>query len=409
MKFIKNGLPSTKIVDDVFKIANKANEDILKNGKDNVINATIGTLYDENNELVVYDTIYNTYKLIDNKHHASYSSCFTGDPKFIDAIDKFIFSDIKITLNYNIIATNGGTGAINMALMNQCNSNEIVLGPSIGWGSYKVMCEQHSLKYDTYNLFKEDKFDLDNFKEKCIETINIQNKLVLIINDPCHNPTGLSMGNELWNEVITFLNSFKDTPIIIINDVAYIDYSYNLKESRRYMETFNKCNSNIFINITFSCSKVFSFYGVRLGCLITCHKDMDILNQVYDANERACRAIFSNVTNGGMKTIADVLNNHKEIYLKEKSNYIDLLQKRFDLFIEQSKQCNLELYPYNEGFFITIKVLDNNLRDTMHNTLMDNHIYTIKVNQGLRVAICSLTLNDIMGLPQKIKDIISNI
>ena len=410
MKLLKKELPLNKIEDDVFGVVKRAKADILKHGIDNVTNATIGTLYDENGDLVVYDTIFNTYKLIDNKIHGSYATGIIGDVDYLNSIENFLFENIDFNLNYKSVGTIGGTGAISMTLLNHCSSEDMILAPSIAWGSYKTMAEQFGLKYETYNLFKDDKFDLEDLKNKCRLSAELQNKIVLIINDPCHNPTGLSLGSELWNEIITFLNSFDSSmPIILLNDIAYIDYSYDLENSRKYMEQFNNANSNILVNIAFSCSKVFSFYGVRLGALISCNKDLENVENVFNANERACRALVSNVSNGGMKTITDVLTNHKAIYLNEKKHFIKLLKDRSTLFVEQANECGLEFYPYNEGFFITLKVEDNNRRNIIHEVLMDNHIYTVKVNQGIRIAVCSLSCRFINGLALKIKNIIDTI
>ena len=49
-------------------------------------------------------------------------------------------------------------------------------------------------------------------------------------------------------------------------------------------------------------------------------------------------------------------------------------------------------YPYHEGFFITMALPDNAIRDRLHQALIDQHIYTVKVNLGLRIAICSLSM-----------------
>ncbi len=31
-----------------------------------------------------------------------------------------------------------------------------------------------------------------------------QNRLVIVINDPCHNPTGYSLSEDEWKKVISF-------------------------------------------------------------------------------------------------------------------------------------------------------------------------------------------------------------
>ena len=44
------------------------------------------------------------------------------------------------------------------------------------------------------------------------------------------------MSLEEWKQIIAFLNECSQkVPCILVDDIAYIDYSYNLAQSRRYM------------------------------------------------------------------------------------------------------------------------------------------------------------------------------
>ena len=100
----------------------------------------------------------------------------------------------------------------------------------------------------------------------------------------------------------------------------------------------------------------------------------------------------------------DVMDHHLESYDQERQGYVDLLKRRSDLFIEEARAVNLEHYPYKEGFFVTLS-MDNETRDRYHEALMKEHIYTVKVNKGIRVAVCSLPLEKIKGLARRMKNI----
>ena len=109
-----------------------------------------------------------------------------------------------------------------------------------------------------------------------------------------------------------------------------------------------------------------------------------------------------------MINFTKVLKENKENFLKEKEIYINLLNKRAEILTKEAKENNLEFYPFNEGFFITLKV-DNSLRDIYHEELLKHNIYTVKVNNGIRIAICSLTINKCYGLAKKLKSILNTI
>ena len=85
-----------------------------------------------------------------------------------------------------------------------------------------------------------------------------------------------------------------------------------------------------------------------------------------------------------------------------------VLKQRSDIFIKEADECGLEYYPYKEGFFVTIKVEDNALKAKYHEVLMENNIYTVQVNKGIRVATCSLPVDKAKGLAKKMKEILDN-
>ena len=52
---------------------------------------------------------------------------------------------------------------------------------------------------------------------------------------------------------------------------------------------------------------------------------------------------------------------------------------------------------------------DNAQRDAFHEALMKEHIYTVKVNKGIRVAVCSLPVEKCYGLAKRMKDILDTL
>jgi len=81
------------------------------------------------------------------------------------------------------------------------------------------------------------------------------------------------------------------------------------------------------------------------------------------------------------------------------------LTKRSRIFLEEAKEVNLETYPYKEGFFITLKVDNNKVKEDIEK-LNEANIYPIQVAHGIRVAICGSPSEKLIGLAKRIKDII---
>lgn len=79
MTFVKKSADKTPIVDNVFSIVSKAKQDKQQNGSENVIDATIGSLYGEDEKLVALDEVFNHYDAIDHRTKAAYASSFSPE------------------------------------------------------------------------------------------------------------------------------------------------------------------------------------------------------------------------------------------------------------------------------------------------------------------------------------------
>lgn len=201
----------------------------------------------------------------------------------------------------------------------------------------------------------------------------------------------------------------KESTCYLLNDIAYIDYSYDVDHSRDYIKTFDAFNENVFVVIAFSCSKSLTSYGLRCGAAILMAKTKEAVRSVEIVFEKAARATWSNIPNAAMDNFTFVTTDNHNAYMKEKEFYIKLLKERSEIFVEEAKACGLSCYPYKEGFFVTVKMEDNNIRDEFHEALMQNHIYTVKVNKGIRVAVCSLSVEKCKGLAKRMADILNNL
>lgn len=405
MNFIKNSADKAPIIDTVFAIVGKAAAAKEQFGAENVVDATLGSLYSEEGSLVAMESVFKSFEEVTPKQKAGYASGFMGNPDFRTLCGEWVLGDTK--LSSSVVATPGGTGAVSLGIGEFLETGETVIIPDIAWTSYAIMAKDKQLNAVQYNMFDDnDNFNLESIKAAVNSLKGKQNRIVLVVNDPCHNPTGYSMTYSEWKELIAFLNETgKTTPCIILNDIAYIDYSYDLENSREYMKNFEDISENVMVVIAFSCSKTLTSYGMRCGAAVIAAKDAESVKQAEIVFEKSARAIWSNVNNGAMHNFVNIIKNHSEEFMAEKAHYIDLLKVRSDIFMQEAAQCSLPLYPYKEGFFITIKV-DNSIREQYHQKLMEHNIFTVQVDKGIRVAVCSLPVEKAKGLAAKMKQIL---
>ncbi|MEE0107816.1 MAG: aminotransferase class I/II-fold pyridoxal phosphate-dependent enzyme [Merdibacter sp.] len=409
MRFVKEQVDLNPIVDTVFAIVSKAKEAKKELGEDKVVDATIGSLYNEEGKIVAFDSVFNTLKQLPNEVMAAYAGSFTGNPNYREHVYDWVVGD-RSSLAHSVIATPGGTGAVSITVSEMLDEGETLIIPEICWGSYSLMASMDNLKTKSYTLFEGDHFNVASFKAVCEEVMKEQKKVVAIINDPCHNPTGYSLSAQEWDEVIQVLNELSTQgPVVLLNDIAYIDFAYRGKAARDYIRTFDKIGDNVFVVIAFSISKSLTAYGMRCGAAILMAQKKESVREVEIVFEKAARATWSNVNNSAMENFVAVTSDNKENYEAEKDTYVKLLKERSGIFTAEADACGLQYYPYKEGFFVTLKMDNNEIRDLYHDSLMNEHIYTVKVNKGIRVAVCSLPVEKCYGLAGRMKDILDSV
>lgn len=399
MSFVRKSTSLKPIKDTVFAVADAAAKD-----KDpSTCNATIGSLYDENGQLVAYHSVYDHYDTISPIHKAKYAASFTGNPDFRKALDAWVFQGTSVSLPRTVIATPGGSGADFMAIRNTLEEGDTLLIPDICWGSYSLMASMNNISIRRYTMFEGDHFNLASVKEQIEAIQKTQSHVTMVVNDPCHNPTGYSMQDEEWKQLIDLLNEEgKKTPIVLIDDIAYIDYAYR-SDMRAYMNHFNEISENVMIIIAFSCSKTMTAYGLRCGAAVAIAKKAEDVRDMEIVMEKTARATWSSIPNAAMEEFVWLTTEGRGTYEKEKKTYIDLLRKRSDIFRNEAVNCGLACWPYKEGFFVTVKVENPADLDPLHDALMKAHIYTVEVNKGIRVAVCSLPVEKVQGLASRMK------
>ena len=380
----------------------------MKAKNKDVVNATIGMYYQDNGKLATFDIVNETIsKLTDDEKYAYSSS--VGNVSFHDAIKKWVFQDsydeIVNSTNIAVIASPGGSGAISNTFTNYLNANDKVLLPSYMWDNYKQFAYENNALYDTYELFdKNGNFNLVNLKEKMIELINKQGRVLLVINDPCHNPTGYCMKDNEWEELVSLLNelSSDNTPIILLHDIAYIDYDKkSIKESRKNFTLYNKLNESVLVVLTFSASKTFALYGLRVGAQIALCKSKENIDEFIKANKYSSRAKWSNTTNFGMNLITKILNEGHETFENELNYRKEVLKNRANTFIQACNEVNLKTLPFVCGFFITIPC--SNPLKTYEN-LVKRNVHIIPLDNCIRVTIASISSKECQSIPSIIKE-----
>ena len=394
--------------DPSFSSAGNAGAAIARFGKENVVDATLGVLKDDEGNFLSLPTVEKIYRSLPADELMDYAP-IEGLSAFLSAAREFMFQGHQPKGTYTSgVATMGGSGGIRHMIYNYVDEGETFLIPTWHWGPYREMATEYHRKWELYEMFDEnDRFNLKGMKEKALEILAKQNTLMAIFNTPANNPSGYSMTDEDWKEITDFFRQCakdESKKLIILWDMAYIDYAGDPHETRSFLKFFEDMPENILTAVAFSMSKAFSVYGMRGGALMCLTTSKEVADEFEQVNTYSNRTTWSNGARGVQKMLVDIMADSavKEQIDKEREAARLMLANRAELFVKEAREVGLHILPYQSGFFITVPA-----RDTagLADKLAKRNIFVIPLARAIRFAISAVPTRQIPGLATAAKEL----
>ena len=390
--------------DKIFGISNRAKKMIAEKGADKVINATIGSLLDDDGKLIVLSSVDEVFRGLKPDEYADYAP-ICGIPAFREAVQKAAFGKFRPKSFTDAVAAPGGTGALRNAIANYSQPGDKVLTSDWHWSPYNTIAGEIRRRVDTFSLFTEDrKFNWQSFREKVLQLLDTQDSLVIILNTPAHNPTGYSLTLGDWDKVTEVLTEAakKGKAIALVVDAAYIDFAGDEEECRRFLPKLETMPENVLPIIAYSLSKTFTLYGTRCGALICVAKTREIADEFKRVCEFSSRGSWSNGTKAAQVLLAKIYADDKLLarVSEERARYRDMLLARGRAFEEEAAKVGLEMVPFDAGFFASIPCSDP---DGISAQLEKQGLFIVPLAKGLRVSVASVSEEKCRRIPAMIK------
>ncbi len=390
--------------DKIFGISNRAKKMIAEKGADKVINATIGSLLDDDGKLIVLSSVDEVFRGLKPDEYADYAP-ICGIPAFREAVQKAAFGKFRPKSFTDAVAAPGGTGALRNAIANYSQPGDKVLTSDWHWSPYNTIAGEIRRRVDTFSLFTEDrKFNWQSFREKVLQLLDTQDSLVIILNTPAHNPTGYSLTLGDWDKVTEVLTEAakKGKAIALVVDAAYIDFAGDEEECRRFLPKLETMPENVLPIIAYSLSKTFTLYGTRCGALICMAKMREIADEFKRVCEFSSRGSWSNGTKAAQVLLAKIYADDKLLarVSEERARYRDMLLARGRAFEEEAAKVGLEMVPFDAGFFASIPCSDP---DGISAQLEKQGLFIVPLAKGLRVSVASVSEEKCRRIPAMIK------
>tara|TARA_B100000900_G_scaffold87620_1_gene71240 strand:- start:1182 stop:2456 length:1275 start_codon:yes stop_codon:yes gene_type:complete len=387
----------------------------ISDGHD-AVNGTIGALLENDGSLAINQTVDEFVRNSPPIEIAAYAP-LKGLPEFLDLAVTLALGDAREELEsigvcHTATASPGGSGALYLAAANYADPGTKVLLRDRHWGPYDGFLAGCGLGIATYPLLNESSgVDVDSLTIQLNELSSSQNRVMSWLNDPAHNPTGLSLSSE---ERMTVLQAFTNAAMENEN-VGYtllIDAAYHLyaREPHGWAETITDAlhdgmewPANLLITFAISLSKSHTVYGLRGGALVTIHPDKSVVERITTVMGVTGRQTWSASSRLAQYSIAKIHADSESgaAWSDEKNRLTEILQQRRDLFIKSCEKYGVPINPTHDGFFAWLEHSD---AASIVEKCASNQVYLVPLNGGVRIGLCAIPTNQIERVAKSLRE-----
>jgi aromatic-amino-acid transaminase len=365
---------------------------------ESVVNATLGALMEDDGRLAVMPVVAEALAAVPPERGAAYAQ-IAGDPPFLQAVVRDLFGDGPLAAQSVGAATPGGTGALHHAIVNLLEPGHALLTPSFYWGPYKTIAQQTRRRVETFPMFDAaGRFDAGACGSALEKQVRQQGRALLIINSPCHNPTGYSLDDAEWQALAAATQgAAAHGPVTLCVDFAYARFAGS--DPTSWVRHVQPLLGEVLLVTAWSASKAFAQYGARIGALVATHPDPAERERIQAALSFSCRGTWSNCNHLGMLAITELLRDPalRARADKERDRLRALLDGRVAAFNEAARKAGLRYPRYEGGFFVTVFVAD---AERSAARARERGVFVVPMQGAVRVALCSTPARDVPRLVQ---------
>ncbi|WP_119969202.1 amino acid aminotransferase [Shewanella japonica] len=280
----------------------------------------------------------------------------TGSENFNQLMSELAFGQTHPALLANrvkTVSTPGGTGALRVAaeFIKSCKPNAVIWVSDPTWANHTGLFEAAGLTVNTYPYYDYDTKTL-KFDEMKAALSQIGPDDFVLLHACCHNPSGMDLSTEQWDEVIAITAKQGFTPLI---DMAYQGFgdgvdedAYGVRQMAAAVEEMILCSS---------CSKNFGLYRERIGACTLVADNSQTANIAFSVLLYVVRCIYSMPPAHGAALVETILGTAelKKQWLSELTVMRDRIngnrQMLVDKLIENGVTQDFSFIAKQKGMF----------------------------------------------------------
>lgn len=198
----------------------------------------------------------------------------------------------------------GGTGALRLLseLLALTGPDRTVHLGTPAYVNHRAILSAAKLRVQEYPVENRGEFDTDALLDAARRAAPGD---VFLLQGSCHNPTGLSMPFETWNELARIMAEREIVPFI---DHAYFGLGDGIAADLAGMRAMLEVVPEALIAV--SASKAWGIYNERTGCAIVVAREQSRAEYAKGILEVIARADYSQAPSHGASAVAEILDDN---------------------------------------------------------------------------------------------------
>lgn len=284
-----------------------------------------------------------------------------------------------------------------MSARNLLAPGDALLLRELHWGPYNTIAKECDINTATWPLYgEESQVDETALISMLAQLMKDQDNILSWLNDPAHNPTGMSLSGASRARVLSiFAKAAEDNPdkgVTLFIDGAYAAYSNEHHGWGHTLAEFAKeCiwPGNLLICFGFSASKSHTLYGQRCGALVMLHPNRAFVDKLVEVMLHTGRGTWSGAARLPQATLHSI---HSDVdkyvgWLHERDRLQQMLDERRSLFNARCEKEGVPILPSHDGYFA---FLPHDTPVQVAQAAAARGLYVVPLNGGIRIGLCSI-------------------
>jgi len=276
------------------------------------VNLGVGVYKDDNNNTPVLNCVKEAEKILLEKEDSKNYLPMSGDPVYAANVQKLLFGEASEVISSGRAVTvqaPGGTGALRVGgdLLKKFYPDAKMWISSPTWANHRGVFGTAGFQLAEYAYYDAETKDVD-FDAMAAVLGTIPAGDVVLLHGCCHNPSGVDLSSEQWEEVAAISKEKGWIPFL---DFAYQGFGESIEADRCCVEHFAALGEDFFLASSFS--KNIGLYNERTGALSIVSPTAQESAVAMGHVKATVRVIYSNPPAHGGLVVATILSS-PELY-----------------------------------------------------------------------------------------------